>query len=172
MTERRDSCSCRASLNTPCPRSKGMSEKNVHRGGNAKQRSREYFSWSAMVRRCTDPNYVKYPRYGGIGIAICERWLQFSNFMADMGPRPPGTSLDRFPNRKGNYEPGNCRWATPVEQNSNTSKNVLLTFGCETHTVAEWARQLGLTRQSLHFRINNGWSVADALTTPSKTAQQ
>jgi hypothetical protein len=72
-----------------------------------------------MIRRCTHVNDPRYPEWGGRGITVCERWLEFPNFLADMGERPPGMSLERKDNN-GNYEPGNCTWATPHEQMMNT----------------------------------------------------
>jgi hypothetical protein len=73
-----------------------------------------------MKQRCNNLNHVAYHRYGGAGVKVCERWNNsFENFLADMGERPEGKTLDRFPNAFGNYEPGNCRWATPVEQEAN-----------------------------------------------------
>jgi hypothetical protein len=69
-------------------------------------------SWSAMLGRCNNPNDPSYHRYGGVGIKVCDRWHVFKNFFEDMGVRPAGKTLDRFPNKRGNYEPGNCRWAT------------------------------------------------------------
>ena len=79
-----------------------------------------YGSWSTMRTRCLNPHCKEYPYYGGRGITICERWLNsFENFLADMGPRPEGKTLDRWPNNDGNYEPGNCRWATWSQQRTN-----------------------------------------------------
>lgn len=78
----------------------------------------EYDTWSAMVQRTTNPKNARYADYGERGIGICERWLDFANFYADMGPRPEGRSLDRIDNDLG-YSPENCRWATWVEQRGN-----------------------------------------------------
>jgi hypothetical protein len=85
--------------------------------------SREYNSYQAMLRRCTKSNYSRFKSWGGKGITVCDRWRHsFENFLADMGPRPIGKTLDRFPDPYGNYEPSNCRWATPKEQASNWRK--------------------------------------------------
>lgn len=81
-----------------------------------------YKSWLSMKERTGNPNAVNYGRYGGRGVAVCPRWAEsFEAFLADMGERPPGTTLDRI-DSSGNYEPGNCRWATPTEQNTNRRK--------------------------------------------------
>ena len=78
-----------------------------------------YNSWMQMRRRCRDPKHGQWANYGGRGITVCDRWRDsFANFLADMGERPDGTSIDRIDN-DGNYEPGNCRWATPLEQSHN-----------------------------------------------------
>ena len=85
------------------------------------ERTVEYTAWIMMIQRCTNPKTRGYHRYGGRGITVCERWRNsFEAFLADMGPRPSsGHSLDRWPNNDGNYEPGNCRWATKKEQDDN-----------------------------------------------------
>lgn len=78
----------------------------------------EYHTWRSMQDRCRNPNSHAWKWYGGRGITICERWRKFENFLADMGERPPGLTLDRI-NYNGNYEPGNCRWATWAVQGAN-----------------------------------------------------
>jgi len=77
-----------------------------------------------MITRCTNPKTPQWADYGGRGIAVCARWLDFQNFLADVGPRPDGTSIDRYPNPDGNYESGNCRWATASEQRLNQRRMV------------------------------------------------
>lgn len=79
----------------------------------------EYSVWEGMIQRCHNPKDTKWPLYGARGVKVCERWRSFENFLADMGERPPETSIDRYPDNDGNYEPGNCRWATIWEQNRN-----------------------------------------------------
>ena len=89
--------------------------------GHAKrgQVSATYVTWQSMIRRCTDPQNIRYALYGGRGITVCPRWRNsFEDFLADMGPRPVGRSIDRI-NVDGNYEPNNCRWATDSEQRRN-----------------------------------------------------
>jgi hypothetical protein len=93
------------------------STRHGHRGsGNLK--SPTYQSWSAMRTRCTNEKSNDWKLYGGAGVEVCERWWFFENFLEDMGERPRGKTLDRI-NPNGNYEPGNCRWATPKEQTQN-----------------------------------------------------
>jgi hypothetical protein len=81
-------------------------------------RTRAYTCWSHMKSRCSNEKHPQYEDYGARGISVCERWMDFPNFLADMGEPQPGLSIDRI-NNDGNYEPGNCRWATQSEQNAN-----------------------------------------------------
>lgn len=84
--------------------------------------TRTYHTWEGMKQRCLNPKATRYPDYGAVGISVCDRWLDFSNFLEDMGERPKGKTLDRI-NPFGNYEPGNCRWATPLEQQHNQRRH-------------------------------------------------
>ena len=122
-----------------------------------------YGLWSTMKQRCLNPNSDKYKDYGGRGIRVCERWLKFENFLADMG-RPPGSgySIDRIDN-DGDYEPGNCRWATLQEQATNKRNNIMLDWHGERMTLAEAARRAGLNRSTVWRRIRRGWAADRAL---------
>lgn len=87
---------------------------------HGQSRTITYTSWHAMLGRCYDRRNASFPQYGRKGIIVCERWHDFESFLGDMGPRPSlDYSLDRYPDGKGNYEPGNCRWATKPEQRAN-----------------------------------------------------
>lgn len=128
--------------------------------------SPEYRSWTAMVRRCTDSSAAGYHRYGGRGITVCDRWIDsFEAFYADMGPRPRGTTLDRREN-DGNYEPGNCRWATRQEQAGNMSTTVLITANGRTQPMEVWARELGCANKTLAYRLKKGMTHEEAINTP------
>jgi hypothetical protein len=120
-----------------------------------------------MRRRCQDPNDKTFAFYGGRGITVCERWQDFTAFYEDMAPRPsPQHQLDRIDNN-GNYEPGNCRWVTPIENGNNKRNNTLYEWRGESLTLPEWARRTGINYGALQSRVDRlGWSIERALTTP------
>lgn len=132
--------------------------KTKHGQASYKNRTREYRAWMGMKIRCLYRG-DHYERYAARGITVCDRWFEsFKNFLDDMGLCPPGKTLDRFPNNDGNYEPGNCRWATGEEQVANKSNSLLLTYQGVTRTLGGWARHLGLSRSTLHRRYKMGKS--------------
>ena len=124
----------------------------------------EYKIWCYMITRCTNPNAGCYKRYGGRGITVCERWRKFENFLADMGTRPDGLTIERKDN-SGNYEPGNCKWATRTAQANNRRSSLNIAFGGKTMTLAEWGRTIGMPAGRLYQRIRAGWSIEKTLTT-------
>jgi hypothetical protein len=129
----------------------------------------EYQAWASARKRCFNPRDPSYPRYGGRGITMCERWNSFEVFLEDMGARPgPGYSIDRI-NNDGNYEPSNCRWATGREQGGNKSSNRVIEWRGERRTVSDWARHVGLHVYTLTQRLDADWDVERALTTPSRS---
>lgn len=153
---------------------KGLPLRFIHgHGPNGRQthgrsETREFKIWIGMLNRCRNPKNHKWPSYGGRGIAVCERWNKFENFLADMGECPsPGHSLDRFPNNNGDYTPGNVRWATAPEQSINTRRNVYLTAFGRTLTISQWEPEFGVKRHTIAFRIHSGWSAERAVSTPA-----
>lgn len=98
------------------------------------------------------------------GISVCERWMKFENFLNDMGRRPsPKHSIDRYPDNEGNYEPGNCRWATQRQQNRNKSLNVKHSVGGEMLMYYELAERVGMSVNGMRWRAKAGYSGSDLL---------
>lgn len=124
-----------------------------------------YRAWVSMTYRCSSPSCKHWPDYGGRGIKVCDRWKDFKNFFADMGERPASHSIERM-NNNGNYEPGNCRWATALEQNRNRRSTKNITHQGKTQCMDAWAAEIGIHRATLKGRLYRGWSVADALSKP------
>lgn len=131
-------------------------------------RSRVYSIWHSMRSRCEFKAHKSWQSYGGSGITVCERWKTFENFFADMGHPPPGMQLDRFPNQSGNYEPGNVRWATTVEQARNKKTNVYATAFGERKLLLELLAdpRCIVTHRIVELRMSKGWPAELALTTP------
>lgn len=130
---------------------------------------RAYRTWASIKRRCSLEGQENYERYGGRGISVCERWKDsFEAFLEDMGEPPDGMTIDRFPDTNGNYEPGNCRWATIEEQANNKRTSRLIEYLDRTQTMAQWCRELGLDYGMVRSRLDDyGWSVGEAFTLPS-----
>jgi hypothetical protein len=120
-------------------------------------------SWGMMLNRCRNPKADNFKHYGGRGITVCERWLKFENFLVDMGERPEGTSLDRYPDTNGNYETGNCRWTSMRNQARNKRSCRFVTHEGQTKTVVEWAEILGIKASAIYARLSRGLPVERAL---------
>lgn len=138
--------------------------------GGFRYKDPAYRVWMMMRNRCKpDPTTDWYACYAGRGIIVCDRWQSsFPAFLADMGPRPSmAHSIDRIDN-DGNYEPGNCRWATQGEQSRNTSRNRMLTHAGRTMCLTDWSAETGIAYSTLRVRLDVcGWPVDRALTTPA-----
>lgn len=131
-----------------------------------------YQTWINMISRCKYPSHGSYKYCGARGIRVCDRWKDFSLFLADMGERPSTKhSIDRIDN-DGHYEPGNCRWATRAEQHRNMRQNVNVTIDGVTKCVTDWAREYGMVPSTIMARINvMGWDPVRAVTTPLQLNQ-
>jgi hypothetical protein len=126
-------------------------------------KSTAYRVWKDMRARCRNPNDSDFADYGGRGISVCERWDDFPAFLADMGERPGGTTLDRI-DVDGNYEPGNCRWASGKAQANNKRSNLRLELNGQVRTLQEWSDEYGIGRSTVRWRLRQGWSLLDSLT--------
>lgn len=133
--------------------------------------TRLYTIWRTMKGRCYNPKKNNYKNYGGRGITVCDEWKDnfqaFYDWSMANGYREDLT-IDRI-DSNGKYEPGNCRWASRIEQNNNTSRNRCLTYNGETHTVSEWSKITGISRSTLQHRLVHGWTVERMLTEKPKS---
>lgn len=116
---------------------------------------RTYGIWQAIKDRCTNPNRVDWPRYGGAGITVCERWAQsFEAFVEDMGDAPEGLTIDRIDYNRG-YSPDNCRWATYKAQGMNTKKAIVYELDGKRDTVNGWATHWGIRWEAAKKRLDS-----------------
>lgn len=134
----------------------------------------EWKAWYNMRHRCLNPFCTSWEHYGGRGIRVCERWESFEAFYADMGPRPDGHSLDRIDNN-GNYEPGNCRWATCSQQAKNQRhprrserrSQKMVTIDGRTRSIRAWCLEIGIVSVATAYqRVRRGWDPVDAMKSP------
>ncbi len=138
---------------------------STHRHTIGYARTRTYRAWTDMTKRCRKPRGRDVKNYAHV--IVCERWVHsFENFLADMGECPVGLTLDRWPNKFGNYEPGNCRWATVQQQARNKRNNRILTVRGVTGCFVELAEHFGIPRTVAKDRLLSGWSAEDAFTNP------
>lgn len=140
--------------------------KSSHGHASRKKRSREHVTWDAMIQRCRNVNHPAFHHYGERGITVCERWTFFSNFLSDMGSKPPGMTLERIDN-DGNYEPSNCRWATHTENCRNRRTCRVIIHEGERLTITEWAKRAGCSPAAFSSRIARGWSISAAISRPA-----
>ncbi len=120
----------------------------------------EYKTWVQMKVRCYNKNRSDYNNYGGRGIEVCERWrYSFELFLQDMGNRPSDKhSLDRYPNKNGNYEPSNCRWATALQQAQNKRNNHLIEYDGKALPISEWSRIFNIEASLIRYRLKKGFN--------------
>lgn len=141
----------------------------THGDNRCGQRTPLYKVWAGILRRCNNPNDKNFPRYGGRGIKICDGWRDYAIFKKDMGlSYRLGLSIERIDN-DGDYEPGNCRWATSKEQARNRRSSRMITFQGETLSLAEWSEKLQMPYSMLQqrFYVLN-WPADKAFTTPHR----
>lgn len=124
----------------------------------------EHIAWSTMKQRCCNQKKEHFDHYGGRGIKVCERWVNsFTNFLADMGPRPSSRHSIERNDVNGDYSPENCRWATKKEQMRNMRRNRLIVAFGVSHCINEWAELTGIHRATIAYRIDRGWGAEKAL---------
>jgi hypothetical protein len=147
-----------------------MRNEPIHGHSRRGSRSPTYSTWACMLTRCRNQNSKSFPNYGGRGISICSEWEIFENFLRDMGERPIGKTLDRYPDNNGNYEPGNCRWATRKEQRLNSLQVRWYKHEGKTKCLTDWCRIFNIRYETAINRIDViGMSFLDAMTCPNKS---
>jgi hypothetical protein len=130
--------------------------------------TKEYICWQLIRTRCNNVKSTYYKNYGGRGISVCSRWMEYQNFLSDMGRAPSVKhQIDRIDN-DGNYEPGNCRWVTRTENMRNTRRKRMVNINGENKMLIDVAREYGISNSALDLRLRRGWSIEEALNTPAR----
>ncbi|HET9304841.1 MAG TPA: hypothetical protein VFO46_02330 [Candidatus Sulfotelmatobacter sp.] len=146
------------------PKTRERTETGKFRVIHGYRRTAIYGIWSKAKGRCENPSDAAYPRYGGRGIVMCERWRQsFAAFLADMGPRPIGGTLERK-NNDGPYSPDNCVWGTRTDQANNRRSNRIICAKGKSQTAMQWSRETGISENLIRCRIDQlGWTPDEAV---------
>jgi hypothetical protein len=155
-------CSC------GCFHTERQRSARTHGATLSRQNPPEYIAWKAMKARCYDRKTIGYKNYGGRGIRVCEKWLNdYPAFLKDVGMKPtPEHSLDRIEN-DGDYEPGNCKWSTKVEQRRNNRQGVHpVTINGITKIICDWAKASGVPEEAISSRLRHGWDPERAVYCP------
>ena len=134
---------------------------------HGKTGTRLYRIWLNMKTRCNNPKTIEFKNYGGRGIKVCHEWQDFEQFYvwAIENKYNDKLTLDRI-NNNGNYEPNNCRWATPKQQARNMQTNRVIEFKGKKYCFIELVEKLNLTRSALWYRLNKNWSEEKIINTP------
>ena len=127
----------------------------------------EYYSWQAMRTRCNNPTRSCYKYYGGRGVSVCPEWASFETFLADMGDRPAGTTLDRI-DTNGNYCKDNCRWVSKTEQRLNQDRVAKYEYRGETLSMSQLSKKYSVSFWLIRRRLESGWDVVKAMEKPSQ----
>lgn len=160
------SCGC---YRRECSRKRAIKNPPGLRHGHARRKpgkTRTYSTWSSMLNRCNNPKNKGFHRYGGRGIFVAPQFRRFEGFLAYLGEKPKGMTLDRIDNN-GPYAPGNVRWATVGTQNCNTRRNRRLTLNGQTLTLKEWCDRLNISQNTIQWRLK-AWPLERTLTTKGK----
>lgn len=143
----------------------GCAKKGL-RKTHGKTKTAVYITWMNMKERCRNPHVKRYEQYGGRGISVCERWQSFEQFFEDMGDLPfSGAQIDRIDN-DGNYTPENCRWTDRKQNSRNKRSNIVVEYHGRKMCAAELAELTNMHAGILRYRLRQGWTVAEAVTTP------
>lgn len=156
-------CDCGNMITIPAIQITYHDRKDCGCSRHGMSKTNTYRIWFGIKRRCFDKKEQSYQNYGGRGITICDRWMDFAKFIEDMGERPSKADIDRI-NNDGNYEPGNCRWISRKENSSNKRNTIHIAFNGETKTLASWSETLGISHKTLYYRKYRGWSDEEIIT--------
>lgn len=169
-------CDCGGEITTRCDSLKtghtvscgcvGKSKLDLGREKHGRYKTRAYSTWQSMKSRCLNERDDSYHDYGGRGITVCNEWMNFENFYADMGDPGDGETIDRMDNNEG-YCKSNCRWASSHQQSRNKRSNIVIKWQGQEKILSDWAEHLSINVATLYARIvRYGWSVERAFTRP------